>query len=242
MLLHIPGWPQGVTQAYSLGDVIKYIGMNRIEKAFYGFQIAWDIDGVSARPEIPVLEIMNERLGTDYRPEDIRHWYWVSETVQEITGNSALAQELESNWFKPEVLGRAPPDKGTLFVVRFCHFLHFNQIFVTTRLPECSEATCEWFRQYLPWVVTEGLLHIRRDTQEKGDDFKMKKAIEVGADIFFEDNGETIQDFLARRISDPRLVNRPWNEDFFGNLDERRVYNWFGMFRAIAGNFSRKLR
>lgn len=191
-------------------------------------RIGFDIDGVWADINSQAVRKLNDTFGQKYSHDDVLSWDWVYEDAYRLgllKGTSSdeakkIAKEHRAVYFDSLVLRACKPYPGAVLVLRWLEQLGVPYEFITTRKPENSQATYDWFNEHLPWVAVERL-HVRNDVVDDPDEFKVNKAKAIRVGLFFEDKQETA---LLLRENGVRvaLVNRSWNRDCV-DLDRVRV-------------------
>lgn len=179
------------------------------------FVVGWDIDGVQARSEVPVLAAVNRELGTNFTPADLSHWNFLQEQVSARIKDPAKAALIADYWYDPGLLLQAPPFRGRLAVMNICRFTGIDNQVITTRRPHTRQSTLDWYKRHLPWVVSENRLHVRTDDTENGDQFKINTARRLCLGRMVEDSGSTVTAFdnagLLHLVS---FISQPWNASF----------------------------
>ena len=85
---------------------------------------------------------------------------------------------------------------------------------VTSRAPDQRQATIDSVRAWYPFIP-ENRIHLRNDPTLPSREFKLKKAIELGATQYFDDDVSVIR--LAEKLLPPwiaiNMVEQPWNKN-----------------------------
>lgn len=203
-------------------------------------RIGFDIDGVWADINSQAVNKLNETFARNYQHDSVSSWDWVYDEAYRLsTENNAIngdavniAKAHRAVYFDSAALRMCKPYPGTVLVLRWLEQLGVPYDFVTTRKPENALATHGWFGEHLPWVEKERV-HIRDNVLSDPDEFKLNKAKEIQAGLFFEDKQETAALLRGNGVR-VALVNRSWNKDF-SELDSVRVHH------GSIGIFSRAL-
>lgn len=185
------------------------------------FRIAWDGDGVLINSEVPVLAqaslAISEILGRKVKivKEDLFHHNALFDVVFNLTGDEKLAEQIRQYWFTPEIISRSLPNMAAVEVFNRCQELpNTFQSIITTRIPECRQATLTSLEKHLHNFDWQKDFHIRAEVVPgvSGDDFKVGTMENRQINLMNEDNTPTVALIQARMpICRVNYFNQPWN-------------------------------
>jgi|GEM_PF-3999732 len=191
------------------------------------FVIGWDGDGVVIESDESVRNVVNKRLGINIQKSDLTNWNALTEIVLQKTGDQKLADELTNNWFEPEVLKLASPNRQVLEVIEKCKQLPDTvQKVITTRKAKCADVTRSWLKKHIKGIDWDLHLHIRRPNGViEDDEFKILMLKKYKVSFMSEDKTSTVERIIAE-VPTCRVAyfNQPWNsEDTSEQLKNIRI-------------------
>lgn len=208
--------------------------------------IGFDIDGVVANINSQAVNSLNAAFDPRaagrplYQHDSVSSWDWVYEEALRLglarghvdSEAREIAKRLRATYYNPEALRNCAPYPGAILILRWLEQLGVPYDFITTRRPETTAATVDWFNRYVPWVE-RARVHIRGDKNVDEDEFKLLEAQKIPVRLFFEDKPETARHLLGGHIA-IGLVDRSWNRGQV-DLDRYRIrHGSLGIFtRAL---------
>jgi|GEM_PF-6867627 len=151
--------------------------------------IAYDLDQIIIRSEIPVVKEFNKDFKTKYRWQD-HGWNSMADWIKEIgiRDDEKIVDIFNKYWMNPEILIKAPIVSSTYEFIEKMHDIGKKQLIITSRKPYFYESTLNWLeKNNLLKFIPEENIFMNRNEKMRGIDFK-KTTIEKYADLMIEDS------------------------------------------------------
>lgn len=198
-------------EAERLGEILQ--GVNAV---------GLDADQILIRSEVPVVKEFNSIFKTSYTVEELG-WESISEWLINLKFSEIDARNMDEYlWTDPDILFDSPPVPGGREVYRALEQLGKEQHIVTSRPPRLEEITRKWFSIWMPWIPQERI-HINKDKNVSGREFKAAKINELGLPVFFDDSEGQARVILERtKAHKPHVVLVTSKYDV-GKFDHQRL-------------------
>lgn len=130
------------------------------EKFFRENRPGFDHDGVICDTRRHVLGYVNDKLGTQYRDVDIRHWHAVTEWAILAGWTTTQARQLEDYvWYDPQFLSQADVNPGARELIDYLLYEDIRFDIITSRKPGLIGPTLSWYRKNFLIYRKNGLLY-----------------------------------------------------------------------------------
>lgn len=185
-----------------------------------------DVDDTIAETQALFIEETNRRHGTTYAFDKMTRAY------RENTADQFWDDAVHTLLKEPEVMSRCVPSDGALSGIVTLLEAGWHNHIVTARKADLQTTTETWLSDRGFWNSVHKY-HVRGD--ERGAEFKVRVAEEVGFDAAFDDTLE-IALALAPVVETVYLIDKPWNRGFDDELPNNivRVGNFLaGAIQAV---------
>lgn len=171
-----------------------------------------DIDGTIKDTRTAAVQIFNEELDQDLRPEDIKQFYLGPSYGLTNKEGSKMWRKLEHKIYSLGV-----PLEGAAEILSQLHQEGHQVTFITARpgMPHIKKVTQEWLEKHqFPYDGS----NLKMGAQNKG-----KVAQEIGIDLFFEDAPNHLDMLVEEGISTV-IMDAVYNRDYPRDLP--RIHSW----------------
>jgi 5'-nucleotidase len=171
-----------------------------------------DQDEVLAQFTTRILEWWNEDHDTDFKVEDIKH-YWLEKTL-----GPRSAYFIKSCMRDPRFFADLEPIDGAISGMEELNAMG-HELIIASKVPLNAGigfyGKVEWIRKYLPWFDLSNFVGIQNKTL-------------LGGDVLLDDSPSNVKLFsdAGRRAV---IFDRPWNRDLPG----LRARSWFEFVRMV---------
>lgn len=189
-----------------------------------------DLDGVVAHSQPPVLEVFNQKFGTELTYADWTAFDLLTLEAARLSGESVAAV---AAWlYAADVMRVAEPIPGLKDALKELAPLGALPEIVTSRPSSQSEITLRWTKEKLreiEKVHIRGLEHVAM----RGDEFKIFMIGQLKARVYVDDDLSllmNVSELTAQgkfpHLTSILLVDRPWNDTQTLPPGIRRAGNW----------------
>lgn len=175
--------------------------------------ITFDVDGVLAFSQGPVVDEINRRFNLNKSPQDLDNWHAVSDWLNEVVGKEK-AREIENElWFNPEIIGRAFPIPGARNLIQRLNNQGATITVITGRPSRLNEITKDFILGYYKSIREGQIIANPFDDIEEASDFKPRKIAKINPHFHIEDSVSQTRAILSLTES-TRVVMIPngWNK------------------------------
>jgi hypothetical protein len=151
--------------------------------------IAYDLDQIIVRSEIPVVKEFNKEFKTNHRWQE-HGWNTMVKWLKDIGINDEekITEIFSRYWLNPEILIKAPIVPSTFEFIKKMSEKGKKQLIITSRKPYFIESTMKWLdkNNILKYIPKENVF-MNLDKKIEGIDHK-KHVIHTYADLMIEDS------------------------------------------------------
>lgn len=199
--------------------------LESVDADFRKLKVSFDMDGVEINSAELAIGNLNNKLGTNHVVDDLIG-YWtmvdlVSKADPSIQDPKKYATDL---WNNDNVFGNAKPDSGAWILANYLNRIGINNISrITSRPSFVKDVTLNWYKTKMPWVKQESIYI--QDNALYDPDYKVKKIIELGIDLHFEDSVDEAEKIVSQTNARVVLVPQFWNQEYIfdGNWPKGKI-------------------
>lgn len=196
----------------------------------WNLEISWDFDQVLLRSEIPVLEFVDNKLGTRYAGRKIKGWNSVAGwLVADGIMQPDKANDFENYvWTEPSIISKAPVN-GALQALSYVAWQRgIPQTITTSRIPKLADTTFEQVEKFFPWLQGRVNQRIKAVPGVSGEDYKVEKVsdrFKHNSNLVHHDDSMTFMRKLLSAVPGIDVIGFPCEEDYHLDLiGGRRVF------------------
>jgi 5'(3')-deoxyribonucleotidase len=180
-------------------------------------RLGFDVDEVVADILTPSLDILNQKNGTDYNPEDVTDYGMGSVGV--------LDTNLFFCTYNDKIFRRAKPFPESVYVLNQLKREGYNLSYVTSRCynDNESERLLQWLNRHK--IPADNIVCY---VEDKGIVTNY-----LNLDFFVDDNPDNLYDIQESGLENVVLFNKPYNDEVEG-FD--RVYTWEDIYDHIKNS------